>query len=192
MDDRRPVNLQALADTFQRISDEDDYRGFEIRAANRDDLSKINRIYDAARQYMERSGNPLQWSGGYPWPDLLDRDIEKQQLFVMSVGKELCGVFAFMIGVDPTYVEIENGAWLNDEQYGAIHRIASDGRHRGIFRACLDFCLEQIDSIRIDTHTDNTKMQATLLENGFVRCGTIYVHDGVSDHSPRIAYQYAE
>ena len=166
--------------------------GYEIRPATREDLPRINRVYAAAREYMERSGNLAQWSGGYPWPDLLTGDIEKRQLFVMSANGKICGVFAFIIGVDPTYTEIENGAWLNEEPYGAIHRIASDGTERGIFKACLEFCLEHTDSIRIDTHADNVKMQATLADNGFVKCGTIYVHDGVSDHSPRIAYQYAK
>jgi hypothetical protein len=33
-----------------------------------------------------------------------------------------------MIGKDPTYAVIENGNWLNDEPYGVIHRIASNGR----------------------------------------------------------------
>ena len=166
--------------------------GYEIRPATREDLPGINRVYAAAREYMERSGNQTQWSGGYPWPDLLTGDIEKRQLFVMSANGKICGVFAFIIGIDPTYARIENGAWLNDEPYGAIHRIASDGKRRGIFKACLEFCLEHTDNIRIDTHVDNMKMQATLVDNGFVKCGTIYVHDGVSEHSPRIAYQYAQ
>jgi len=164
----------------------------EIRAATHEDLSAINRVYDTAREYMERNGNPTQWSGGYPWAYLLNNDIEKRQLFVILANEKIYGAFAFIIGVDPTYIEIENGAWLNDEPYGAIHRIASDGTQRGIFKACLQFCLGYIGNIRIDTHTDNIKMQATLAENGFSKCGTIYVHDGASDHSPRIAYQYSQ
>ncbi|MDR2649505.1 MAG: GNAT family N-acetyltransferase [Clostridiales bacterium] len=166
--------------------------GFEIRAATREDLPEINRVYDIAREYMARSGNPSQWSGGYPQAGLLDSDIEKRQLFVISANKNICGVFAFIIGIDPTYVEIEDGMWLDDESYGAIHRIASDGKHRVIFRTCLGFCLEQIDRIRIDTHADNAKMQTVLLKNGFAKCGIIYVCDGVSSHSPRIAYQYVK
>ena len=166
--------------------------GYEIRPATREDLPEINRVYDKAREYMKHSGNPAQWSGGYPWPDLLGNDIEKQQLFVLSAQGKICGAFAFIIGVDPTYARIENGAWLNDEPYGTIHRIASDGTGRGIFKACFEFCLEYTDNIRIDTHADNLKMQEMLADNGFVKCGTIYVHDGVSDHSPRIAYQHAQ
>jgi RimJ/RimL family protein N-acetyltransferase len=140
---------------------------------------------------MQRNGNPLQWSGGYPWTDMLDNDIEKQQLFVMLANGKPCGVFAFIIGADPTYIEIESGEWLNDEPYGAIHRIASNGTQHGIFKAILEFCLGYTDNIRIDTHADNVKMQTLLTGNGFAKCGTIYVNDGVSEHSPRIAYQCA-
>jgi hypothetical protein len=163
---------------------------FEIRPATTKDLCRINKVYDIARDYMVQNGNASQWSGGYPWAELLANDIMKQQLFVMIVGGVIRGVFAFIIGVDPTYVEIEDGKWLNDKAYGAIHRLASDGKSCCVFEACLSFCLEQVDNIRIDTHADNAKMRALLEKNGFVKCGTIHVHDGLSDHSPRIAYQY--
>jgi len=164
--------------------------GFDIRPATPNDLGRINKVYEIAREYMARSGNASQWSGGYPWAELLEGDINKQQLFVMNEGGEIRGVFAFIIGADPSYIEIEGGKWLSDEPYGTIHRVASDGKSRGVFDACLAFCLEQIGNIRIDTHADNLKMQALLEEHGFQKCGTIYVHDGVSARSPRIAYQY--
>lgn len=180
----KSVNLMKTADTIQGLY------GYEIRPAASGDLPEINRIYDTARDYMKHSGNPKQWSGGYPWPELLDNDIKKRQMFVMSVNGIIYGVFTFIIGIDPNYMEIENGAWQNDEPYGVIHRIASDGKHPGIFKACLAFCLAYTDNIRIDTHADNVKMQTVLADNGFVKCGTIYVQDGVSNHSPRIAYHY--
>lgn len=166
--------------------------GFLIRTATAEDLPTIKLVYDGARRQMELNGNPTQWSGGYPWPDLLKEDVEKERLFVMTIKERICGVFAFMLGVDPTYVEIEDGAWLNDEPYGAIHRIASNGERQGVFKACLDFCLEQTDNVRIDTHADNALMQAVLLKNGFKKCGVIYVRDGVSDHNRRTAFQYAK
>ena len=49
-----------------------------------------------------------------------------------------------------------------------------------------DYCKEDFDNLRIDTHDDNKKMQHLIEKNGFIRCGIIYVYDG----SPRIAYQY--
>ena len=94
-------------------------------------------------------------------------------------------MFVFVIGDDPTYEIIEDGAWPSDSPYGTIHRIAGDGQGKGILRLCVDFCKKQIDTLRIDTHHDNRIMQNAIKKNGFQRCGIIYSVDG----SPRIAYQ---
>ena len=95
---------------------------------------------------------------------------------------------AFIIGEDSTYLRIEDGKWLNENPYGTIHRIASDGAVKGLFSACIDFCKSQMEDLRIDTHADNKTMQHLILKNGFQKCGIIYLTNG----SPRIAYQYGE
>ena len=85
------------------------------------------------------------------------------------------------------YYTYENGEWLNDNPYVTIHRIASDGKIRGIFACAVDYCRNFCDDVRIDTHESNLVMQGLIEKNGFQRCGTIYVADG----SPRIAYQWS-
>ena len=37
-----------------------------IRNAVQKDLPQIMKIYENARSYMRKTGNPTQWSGGYP------------------------------------------------------------------------------------------------------------------------------
>ena len=101
---------------------------------------------------------------------------------------EIHGAFAFMPGDDPTYGYIEDGHWLNDRPYGAIHHIAGDGQIRGIFTQAFDFCRAQIGELRIDTHRDNKTMQHVVAKHGFRRCGIIYLENG----APRIAYQYSK
>lgn len=157
-----------------------------IRLAVPADLPRIHEIYARARSYMEHSGNPTQWGNFYPPADLIADDIEKKQLFVYTENREIHGVFAFIIGEDETYLEIEDGAWLHDAPYGAIHRVASSGQVRGMFSQCIAFCKQQIPDLRIDTHHDNVKMQRLVESEGFVRCGIIYV----LERSPRIAYHY--
>ena len=71
----------------------------------------------------------------------------------------ICAVFAFIIGEDKSYEVIENGSWLSDSAYGTIHRIASDGKAHGILKQAVEFCLEKIPHLRIDTHADNLIMQ---------------------------------
>ena len=99
---------------------------------------------------------------------------------------EIAGVFMFEIGEDPTYNQIEDGAWLDDSPYGVIHRIAAQIGAKGVVREAMDYALTQIGHIRIDTHEDNKIMQHVLQKNGFRRCGVIYVYDG----TPREAYEY--
>ena len=77
-----------------------------------------------------------------------------------------------------------DGAWLNDEEYVAIHRIANDGALHGVVAFVTDFCKEKYRNIRVDTHEKNLPMQRALERSGFVRCGTVWVRD----KSPRIAF----
>ena len=78
-----------------------------IRCAKENDLPEILRIYEYARGFMARTGNPNQWTGGHPREELLRGDIAKRQLYVLETETGLHGVFAFIIGDDPTYAVIE-------------------------------------------------------------------------------------
>lgn len=159
-----------------------------IRPATIRDLPAIEAVYAAARAYMVQSGNPNQWGDGHPPRALLESDIEKGDLFVCEIDGEIRGAFALLFGADPTYSYIEDGAWPNDLPYATIHRIASDGRVKGIFTKCFEYALKHADEIRIDTHHDNKTMQHVVLKHGFIRCGIIYLANG----DPRIAYQYSK
>ena len=155
-----------------------------VRKATVNDIDQIAEIYNAARVFMRQTGNPTQWSGGYPQRELTVEDIKEGKLYVVELEDRLCGVFYFNIGIDPTYLKID-GAWGSDAPYGVIHRIASDGSERGVFSEALNFCKEQISHIRIDTHEDNKVMQSVLSKHGFKLCGTIYLANG----DPRRAYE---
>ena len=152
-----------------------------IRRAEPADMEAILRIYEQARAFMAANGNPTQWRNGYPSKELLEQDIALERLYVVEQADQICGVFVFFIGDDPTYSYIE-GSWRSTAAYGVIHRIAGSGG--GIFGAALDFCRGRIAHIRIDTHADNKPMQHVVEKAGFSRRGIIYVEDG----SPRIAY----
>ena len=158
----------------------------DIRLARREDLERIQQIYRRAKAYMVETGNPNQWLDGYPQREMLEADIERQHLFVMEEDGHIYGGFAFIVGDDATYRIIEDGAWRTDATYGTIHRIASSGECKGLMHICMEYCLQQIDYIRIDTHQDNKVMQHLILKEGFEPCGVIYAIDG----NPRIAYDY--
>ena len=156
-----------------------------IKHAQKSEISEILAVYDKAKSFMRQNGNHLQWINGYPsYNDVLE-DINNNNLYVMKVNSLIVGVFAFIIGEDPSYSYIE-GNWLNNEKYGTIHRIASNFEVKGILEKAVEFCFSKINNLRIDTHEVNYPMQNAILKNGFTKCGIIYL---VSDNTPRIAYQ---
>lgn len=157
-----------------------------VRLAKQDDLSIISEIYESARGFMRRSGNPTQWGETHPPMQTLIEDIRARRLFVIEREGRVCGVFAFILGEDPTYLDISGGSWLNSEPYGVIHRIAGDGKTHGVLYTALRFASGIVRNIRIDTHENNAVMRRKLEAFGFKYCGIIHVADG----TPRLAYHY--
>ena len=160
----------------------------EIIRATIDRMDEILEIYARARRFMRATGNLEQWSGNYPSREVVQEDIEKEQLYLCVEDGEALGVFCYFEGVDPTYVEIYEGAWMNDLPYGVMHRVAVAKQGRGVVGFCFSHCFEKCKNLKIDTHKDNLPMQRALEKNGFVRCGIIYLESG----DPRIAYQRCE
>ena len=157
---------------------------YMIRKAEKGDLPRIYEIYETARQFMRENGNHAQWGAGDRPEELLEDDISQGNLYVLEEAG-IHAVFAFIIGEDPTYLEIEEGSWKSEEPYAAVHRVASDGTVQGVLGHVMDYCSAQVPHLRIDTHKDNKVMQHVLEKYGFVSCGIVHVRDG----SPRIAYE---
>ena len=159
-----------------------------VRCATLDDLDKILNIYARARNFMRENGNPTQWGDSYPSKSLVISDLEQGCLFVIVDEKNsIAGVFSCFVDGDRDYDVIKNGAWLNDEPYTAIHRIASAGTHKGIFSYILDYCLTFSSNVKVDTHFNNTVMQAVLQKHGFKKCGII-----TADGLDFVAFQFSK
>ena len=156
-----------------------------IRKAVREDLPRMQEIFALARKFMASSGNPSQWAGDYPSNELLLNDIGNSDSFVVTDSGSIIATFVLRAGEDPTYKEIREGQWLDDGPYATIHRIASDGSRKGIVHLVTQYALAQYDSIRIDTHRDNSVMRNALLREGYRYCGIIRCWNG----SERLAYQ---
>ncbi len=149
----------------------------KIRNATAADLNEIFDIYSCARAFMKQNGNPLQWGETYPEESVILADLNADSLYVLeSDDGLLAGVFAFLKDGDGVYDKID-GKWLNDKPHAAIHRVASNGKQKGIFGDILAFCLGFSDNIKIDTHKDNLIMQSVLKKHGFVECGTVFYDD---------------
>ncbi len=156
----------------------------EIRKTGYADIGELHRIFERAREYMRINGNPTQWGDDRPEDSLVMNDIERGESYVVLDDGRIVATFACIEGIEPTYTDID-GAWLNDEPYLTIHRIASDGSVRGIFDEVMEYLSGRHMDIRIDTHRDNRTMLHAIEKNGFERCGIIIVDDGTE----RIAFQ---
>lgn len=156
---------------------------YHIRKAGPADMSRVLEIYAYARKFMAEHGNPNQWRDTHPKEEQFWEDVGRGDLYVIEDNASIHGVFAFLLGEDPTYSRIYEGSWHYDRPYGTIHRIAGDGSG-GILHACVVHCEQVIGHLRIDTHHDNIVMQNAVRKEGFRECGIIYIADG----TPRIAY----
>lgn len=159
-----------------------------------DDLPVMLKIYQHARELMAANGNPTQWGNTFPREEVILDDIRQQRTMLLADeadGKErVLAQFALCTGEDPTYAHID-GAWLDDDSYVTIHRIASSGIVKGAAKDCINWCVEHYGNVRADTHPNNKAMQHVLESNGFARCGLIQLLDRPTD-TTRIAYQRHE
>jgi len=166
-----------------------------IRKAFIHEIDNIMLIYEEARIFMRSIGNGSQWGDTFPLRDTIISNINNNDFYVCVNEPaetnetneifEIFGVFYFKIENEPTYNRIDDGAWLNDEPYGVVHRLASSRKIKGTGAFCLDWCEKQCKNIRIDTHRDNITMRKVLEKSGYIYCGIIYVANG----SERMAYQ---
>ena len=162
-----------------------------IRKANEKDMPRILEIYEEARRFMAENGNPGQWTDGYPKEELIREDMARGNLYLCEEGDGIAAVFVFFLDEEPSYRNISGGAWLNEEPYGTIHRIASAGKRKGAASFCVDWCYKQCRNLRIDTYKDNLPMQRFLKKKGFLFCGAVQVENTKGDRE-RLAFQKCE
>ena len=160
-----------------------------IRKAEMKDLPKLNELYEAARKYMKENGNPDQWGSVYPDEEIITEDIKAGNLYTDENVN-----FAFVLmGGEEDYEDIYNGRWLNDEPYLTLHRVAGNGKVKGVFAKVFEFDAGRMKeaglrNLRIDTQEQNLTMQNAVTRQGFVRCGIVYVN-GLKE-GRRVAYHY--
>ncbi len=156
-----------------------------IRKTVMNDLPRALEIYQGAREYMAKNGNPTQWGQTNPPAELVIDDINQGKSYVCEKDGQVIAVFYFAVEVEETYHEIYEGSWLNDAPYGVLHRVAVAQQERGVGSFVAQWALQQHNNIRIDTHENNKAMRKMLEKNGFSYCGKITIQDG----SERLAFQ---
>lgn len=161
-----------------------------IRKSNQNDLKSIMDLIKQAQLYFKNQDID-QWQDGYPNEDVILQDISTQQSYVIE-DDYILGTMFFTFDNDPNYDSIKDDWLTQNQNYGVIHRIVVNNEKKGmgLAKQLLDFAVHEsqinnIKSIRIDTHNDNQSMQRFLLKNGFQLCGHITLESG----APRIAFE---
>lgn len=159
-----------------------------IRQSSLEDILQLQELFANARKFMTETGNPGQWAATYPSEELLKKDIDSGDSYVIIQDNNIVATFVLRGGIDPTYNTIYDGQWLNDDPYATIHRVASSGKVKGILHLSMQFALHHYRNIRIDTHRDNKVMQNAIAKEGFKYCGVIHCWNG----DERLAYQFTK
>lgn len=163
----------------------------EFNLAKKSDVEEIMNIIKIAQAHFKSEGID-QWQNNYPNHEVIEKDIEKENSYVLKDGDHLLGTVMISFDGESTYDKIYEGEWLSHGDYAVIHRMAVDFNHRGtglaskfldkIEKMCTD---KNTFSIKVDTHRKNLPMQKLLLKNGYKECGIIYLKDG----KVRLAYE---
>lgn len=160
-----------------------------IRKTEETDIDAVMNLFEQGRRIMRSIGNMSQWIDGYPSREAVLRDMATHSSYVMEEGGRLIATFALVEGIEPTYLKIYEGEWLEAEgRYATIHRLASTPESHGVARDCFGWAWQKIHNLRVDTHRDNSVMIKCVEEAGFVYCGIIHLANG----DERLAYQKVE
>lgn len=163
----------------------------EFKKAAYSDINSIMEIIMQAQTYLLEQGIN-QWQGGYPNLEVIKKDIDNKNGYVLLKDKKIVGTVAVSFQGEKNYESIYNGKWMGSGEYAVIHRIAVDVNCKGlglsseIIKNIEEICFNKgIHSIRVDTHKDNLSMQRMLQKNSFQYCGIIYLED----KSERLAFE---
>ncbi|RTY64769.1 GNAT family N-acetyltransferase [Flavobacterium sp. GSP27] len=162
---------------------------YHFRKAESSEISPIWEILQQAIIRRKKDGSN-QWQDGYPNPEVVQKDIEKGEGFVLVEGETIIGYSAVLINDEPAYEKIE-GNWLTNDDFVVLHRVAIAEKYLGkglakmILRHIEDFAVSNlIYSIKADTNFDNIAMIKIFESSGYTYCGEVYFRG-----SPRKAYE---
>lgn len=155
-------------------------------------LKDLPAIWDILQQAIARrkADGSNQWQDGYPNPEVVQKDIEKEVGFVLTLENDIAGYCVILINDEPEYAKLE-GKWLTNDDFVVFHRVAisednlGKGLAKSIFRFIEDYALNNdIFSVKADTNFDNHAMLSLFEKSGYVYCGEVYFRG-----SPRRAYE---
>lgn len=149
-----------------------------IRHAKISEIPEIITICKACAAYMISNGI-YQWNEHYPSAAAFEKDIERDELFVLEVDNKIIGTVVVSTLVDEEYKPVK---WLTpNEQNVYIHRLSIDPDQQGSGYAqkLMDFAENRAKehgfvSVRLDTFSQNKRNQRFYEKRGYQRLEDIY------------------
>ena len=159
---------------------------FYVRHARAEDLGTIFKIYEGARAFMKKNGNPTQWGNNRPLESKVRENVQNGIQLVCCYkdekdGEQIAATFHFSHGGEESYNHLK-GEWPEgSDDYWCIHSFASAMTVRGTATFCFNWCEKQpgVKCIKIDTHRNNIPMQNCIKKFGYKYCGLCYYNETV-------------
>ncbi|PCJ95286.1 MAG: GNAT family N-acetyltransferase [Flavobacteriaceae bacterium] len=121
-----------------------------------------------------------QWNAHYPSKKIFEKDIEREELYVLEFDNEIVGMIVISTLMDETYLPI---VWLTPNQNNNyIHRLAIHPKFqgKGYAQQLMDFAENYtkekgITSIRLDTFSQNKRNQRFYEARGYQKLGDVFI-----------------
>lgn len=144
-----------------------------VAKAKAEDLNQVAQLARIIHRNMVEIGIH-QWSDYYPLLEHFERDLSMNGLFIFKSNDQVIASITILPENDPLYSEL---TWLCKKSL-VIHRLMvhPDFMKQKIGSMMMDFTrLKAIDegyeSIKVDTHPDNFRMQKLILSCGYQEIG---------------------
>lgn len=149
-----------------------------IRKAKLSEIEQILTITRACAAKMTSEGI-LQWNEHYPSIQAFQKDVARQELYVLLIEDTIIGSIVISSEKDSEYNQID---WLTeDSHHYYIHRVAIDPnfQKKGYAKKLMDFAedfaeAQQAVSVRLDTFSQNKRNQKFYEARAYTRLGNIY------------------
>ena len=163
-----------------------------MRKAKFNDMEKINKIIDTAKESLKNDG-VNQWQNGSPNLAKIAQQVSRSMGYVYEEDDEILAYAYLMEDYDPTYTSVR--AQSKGVKPIVVHTFCVDkaktghGLGKRFFDEIIKVAKDKgFDSLWIDTHKDNFRMNGLIKKMGFTHTGTIYIDDN-GNIVPRVAYE---
>ena len=149
-----------------------------IRKGKPSEIAKIITITKACAAKMI-SENIFQWNEEYPTAAAFEKDVARDEFYVMLENNEVVGCITISTEKDEEYNAID---WIAPDGLNYyIHRVAihPEFQHQGRAKQLMDFAEDIAKtnnalSLRLDTFSKNLRNQKFYEARGYQRLGSVY------------------